>query len=85
MTHPLAGAAVRPDPPDTQRMAAAARDPRKWQAAQALEVNFLAEMLAAAGLDEESGAFGGGIGAEQFGSYLRQGQAEAMVRAGDPS
>ena len=72
----------RPDQPAASRTNSPERDPRKWQAAQELEANFLAEMLDAAGLDDESASFGGGIGAEQFGSFLRQGQAEAMVRAG---
>jgi peptidoglycan hydrolase FlgJ len=46
------------------------------------ETAFLAEMLGHAGLGEVSGSFGGGIGEEQFASFLRQEQAEAMVRAG---
>lgn len=46
------------------------------------ETAFLAEMLGHAGLGEMSGSFGGGIGEEQFSSFLRQEQAEAMVRAG---
>ena len=46
------------------------------------ETTFLAEMLGHAGLGEVSGSFGGGIGEEQFASFLRQEQAEAMVRAG---
>lgn len=47
-----------------------------------LETAFLAEMLRHAGLGIQAGGFGGGIGAEQFASFLREGQAAAMVRAG---
>lgn len=53
-----------------------------WKAAQALEQNFLSEMLKSAGLGAMEGAFGGGIGEEQFASYLREAQADAMVEAG---
>lgn len=47
-----------------------------------LEAAFLAEMLGAAGMSAQSGAFGGGVGEEQFESFLREAQAKAMVRAG---
>lgn len=50
--------------------------------AQEMEAGFLSEMLGEAGLGEPSESFGGGIGEEQFGSFLRQEQATAMVRAG---
>ena len=50
--------------------------------AEALEAVFLAEMLAHAGLDGAAGAFGGGIGEEQFASFLRAEQADAIVKAG---
>ncbi len=53
-----------------------------WKAAKALEQNFLSEMLKAAGLGEMRGSFGGGIGEEQFASYLREAQADQMVEAG---
>ncbi len=51
-------------------------------AAEKLEATFLAEMLKSAGLEPQSGAFGGGIGEEQFTSFLRTAQAERMVEAG---
>jgi len=51
-------------------------------AAEKLEAGFLAEMLKAAGLGEARKSFGGGIGEEQFTSFLRQAQAEEMVKAG---
>ncbi|MFN3971525.1 MAG: rod-binding protein [Gemmobacter sp.] len=47
-----------------------------------LETAFLAEMLGHAGLGGLPDGFGGGIGEEQFASFLRQEQAGAMVRAG---
>lgn len=50
--------------------------------ARALEAAFLAEMLAHAGLGATEGEFSGGIGEEQFASYLRQAQAEAIVDNG---
>lgn len=51
-------------------------------AAKELEAAFLAEMLKSAGLGETPSAFGGGIGEDQFASFLRQEQARAMVDAG---
>ena len=56
-------------------------DPLREKAAQ-LETAFLAEMLGQAGLGEARQSFGGGIGEEQFSSFLRQEQAAAMVKAG---
>lgn len=50
--------------------------------AQALEAAFLAEMLAHTGLDAASEGFGGGIGEDQFGSFLREEQAKLMVSRG---
>lgn len=52
------------------------------RAAQQLEASFIEEMLKSAGVAQPSAAFGGGIGEEQFASFLRQSQAERMVRAG---
>lgn len=55
--------------------------------AEALEAAFLAEMLRHAGLGGEGfaslrGPLGGGIGEEQFGSFLREAMAQEMARAG---
>jgi peptidoglycan hydrolase FlgJ len=50
--------------------------------AEELETAFLAEMLGHAGLGASPEGFGGGIGEEQFASFLRREQAEAMTRAG---
>ena len=52
------------------------------QQAQALEAAFLSEMLSHTGLDTASDAFGGGIGEDQFGSFLRDEQAKLMVKGG---
>lgn len=51
-------------------------------ASKKLEATFLAEMLKSAGLGAQEGSFGGGIGEEQFTSYLRDAQAKEMVEAG---
>ena len=56
-------------------------NPLKEKAAE-LETAFLAEMLAHAGLGSARESFGGGIGEDQFSSFLRQEQASAMVKAG---
>lgn len=58
------------------------RDPALWAAAQKLEASFLAEMLKSTGLGEMPDAFGGGVGEEQFASFMRQANAEQMVKAG---
>jgi Rod binding domain-containing protein len=52
------------------------------QLSSELEAAFLSEMLAHAGLGKVSDSFGGGISEEQFSSFLRQEQADAMVRKG---
>ena len=50
--------------------------------AKALEAGFLSEMLSHAGLGASEGAFGGGIGEEQFASFLREAQAKSIVEHG---
>jgi peptidoglycan hydrolase FlgJ len=50
--------------------------------AQALEAAFLSEMLSHTGLDAAREGFGGGIGEDQFGSFLREEQAKLMVARG---
>lgn len=52
------------------------------QAAKELEAAFLSEMLKAAKLGETPEQFGGGIGEDQFASFMRDAQAKAMVEAG---
>lgn len=49
---------------------------------QELEAAFLAEMLSFAGLGDTKGAFSGGVGEEQFASFLRTEQANLMVERG---
>ncbi|QOL83230.1 chemotaxis protein chel [Pseudooceanicola spongiae] len=62
--------------------AAAPRQKELWNAAKQMEAAFLSEMLKSAGLGETSQTFGGGIGEDQFASFLREEQAQAMVEAG---
>ncbi len=57
-------------------------EPPLMTMAKALETTFLAEMLDHAGLDQGRESFGGGIGEEQFGSFLRTEQARLMVQRG---
>ena len=57
-------------------------DARLREVAQDLEATFLAEMLKSAGFGKPRESFGGGSGEDQFGSFLRQAQAEEMVKAG---
>jgi len=57
-------------------------DAKLRQAAQALEATFLAEMLKSAEFGKPRESFGGGAGEDQFSSFLRQAQAEEMVKAG---
>ncbi len=49
---------------------------------QKLEAIFLSEMLKVSGLGKTSASFGGGIGEDQFSSFLREAQAREMVKAG---
>ena len=58
------------------------RSSQLMQKAQELETRFLSEMLAHTGLDAQTGAFNGGIGEDQFASFLREAQAKAMVDRG---
>ena len=51
-------------------------------AADKLEAQFLAEMLKASGVGQPRSGFGGGIGEEQFSSFLADAYAKEMVQAG---
>lgn len=53
-----------------------------WRKSQELETRFLTEMLRHAGFGDPPEGVAGGIGEEQFGSFLREAQAEAIVKAG---
>lgn len=50
--------------------------------AEALEASFLAEMLGHAGLVRTPSDLGGGAGEDQFGSFLREAHAKAIVDRG---
>lgn len=52
------------------------------QKAKELETAFLAEMLGHSGMYEQSQSFSGGIGEQQFASFLREAQANAIVDKG---
>lgn len=58
------------------------RDQGLMDQARALEASFLAEMLGHAGMGESRESFGGGIGEDQFASFLRQEQARQMAAKG---
>ena len=58
------------------------RDQKLRDAAMEMEANFLAEMLKSAGVGETPEAFGGGVGEDQFASYLRLEQARQMAASG---
>jgi Rod binding domain-containing protein len=60
----------------------AQRDERLREAANQLEATFLSEMLKSAGFGDPRKSFGGGIGEDQFSSFLRDAQAKEMVAAG---
>ena len=57
-------------------------DAKLRDAAQQLEASFLAEMLKSTGLGTQIESFGGGAGEEHFGSFLREAQANEMVKSG---
>ncbi len=52
------------------------------QAAQELEATFLAEMLKSAGLGKQGAGAFGGVGEDQFASFLVQAHADQMVKSG---
>ncbi|MEM9434348.1 MAG: rod-binding protein [Pseudomonadota bacterium] len=52
------------------------------QASKDLEAAFIAEMLKSAKFGESRESFGGGIGEEQFSSFLRDNYAQEMANAG---
>ncbi|MGB8623741.1 MAG: rod-binding protein [Paracoccaceae bacterium] len=64
------------------RLQAASPDTKLHRAAEQLEANFLSEMLKSAGFGEMPGEFGGGAGEQQFTSFLRQAEAQEMVKSG---
>ncbi len=71
-----------PDPPMRPMALTPARSTQLMKKAQELETAFVSEMLAHTGLDSQTGAFGGGVGEDQFASFLREAQAKAIVAHG---
>lgn len=69
-------------PSHPTQQAASPSDDRLRDVARKLEATFLAEMLKGAGLGAPRESFGGGAGEDQFASFLREAQAEAIVEAG---
>src|SRR6056297_983629 len=67
---------------DRRRAGPGTCKPALRAAADRLEATFLSEMLKAARFGEPPSEFGGGIGEDQFTSFLRNAQADAMVAAG---
>jgi Rod binding domain-containing protein len=57
-------------------------DSKLMDAAKKLEATFLAEMLKSAGFGASRESFGGGVGEDQFSSFLIREQADEMVNAG---
>ncbi|SMR83461.1 Rod binding protein [Aliiroseovarius halocynthiae] len=76
---PISGLAT---PLTTQKTAPQESDGALWDAAKELEASFLSEMLKSAGIGKTPDSFGGGIGEDQFASFLRQEQARTMVDSG---
>ena len=72
---------VAPKPEPTPTLSPA-RSEQLLQKARELETSFLSEMLSYTGLDSQKGEFSGGIGEDQFSSFLRETQAKAMVDHG---
>lgn len=50
--------------------------------AEKLEATFLAEMLKSAGVGAQENSFSGGVGEDQFASFMRQALADEMVKSG---
>lgn len=56
--------------------------PELRQAAVALEASFLSEMLKAANMEGGAESFGGGVGEEQFTSFLTEARAQVFAERG---
>lgn len=72
---------IGPYGPDRSSPRAVPPDPLR-KAAEQLEATFLSEMLKSAGVGKTSESFGGGVGEEQFSSFLRDAEAREMARGG---
>jgi len=58
------------------------KDDQLRELSQKLEATFLSEMLKSAGFGKSRDSMGGGIGEEQFSSFMIQKHADAMAQAG---
>lgn len=58
------------------------RDPKLMSLANKIEAQFLNEMLKTAGVGKAPSGFGGGVGEDQFTSFLTGAYADATVEAG---
>ena len=58
------------------------KDEQLRELATKLEANFLAEMLKSAGFGAARDGFGGGIGEEQFASFVVQNHAQKLAETG---
>ena len=73
----ITGATQLPSTGSTQK----SRDDLQ-KAAVAIEAHFLSTLLKSAGLDARQGFMSGGVGEEQFASFLRDAQAQEMAKTG---
>lgn len=73
---------VNPVTPVRIEAPVATNDAKLREVAQKLEATFLAEMLKSASFGAPRETLGGGAGEDQFSSFLRQAQADEMVKAG---
>ena len=80
MVSPVDGSAFVRSSPLDQKMPDKTEQLRN--ASEQLEANFIAEMLKAAKFGEPLEHFGGGIGEEQFSSFLRDEHARALAERG---
>jgi peptidoglycan hydrolase FlgJ len=66
----------------TPRPAESPREIQLRTKARDLETTFLSEMLSHAGFGDARSSFGGGVGEDQFASFLRNAQATGIVDRG---
>ena len=78
MIDAIAGLSSVPNPPQPGR----SDDAALRAAAQRLEASFLSTMLQSAGFGAARDTMGGGIGEEQFASFLAEAHADALARRG---
>ncbi len=76
------GLPLTTDGSTSSRVVSAEQQEKMRDTAQALEASFLSEMLKYTGLGENKSEFSGGVGEEQFSSFLREEQANEMAKAG---